>query len=148
MPRALAGTAAALRRVPPLARVSAVIAVLLATSAALLPGALAAVHPAAPFHLPWPLLTVLFALVEVCVLHVQVRREAQTVSLCEIPLLMGLFFCDAGPLLLARLVGPLLVFVFIRKQAPVKLAYNAALLTANASLAIVVFAAFSTGPGT
>ncbi len=135
-----------LRRVPPLARVAAVVAALLALTALLLPYALAAPPPAAGPDLPWWLLTVLFALVEVHVLHVQVRREAQTVSLCEIPLVLGLFFSEPAELLLARLVGPLVVFLLVRKQPLVKVAFNVALLSANVSAAMVVFSLLHLGP--
>lgn len=135
-----------LRRVPPLARVAAVVAALLALTALLLPYALAAPPPAAGPDLPWWLLTVLFALVEVHVLHVQVRREAQTVSLCELPLVLGLFFSEPAELLLARLVGPLVVFLLVRKQPLVKVAFNVALLSANVSAAMVVFSLLHLGP--
>ena len=47
-------------------------------------------HSAATFVL----LTVMFGLAEVYVLHVQVKREAQTVALSEIPLVLGLTFVD------------------------------------------------------
>jgi hypothetical protein len=137
-----------LLRVPPLARVLGVVAGLLALSALLLPHALGADRPVGGPHVPWWLLTVLFAVVEVYVLHVQVRREAQTVSLCEIPLVLGLFFADAGELVLARLLGPVLVFVLVRKQPPIKVAYNTALLLANITLAMVVFGALQAGPVT
>ena len=51
-------------------------------------------HSAATFVL----LAVMFGLAEVYVLHVQVKREAQTVALSEIPLVLGLTF--AAPTLL------------------------------------------------
>ncbi len=140
--------AGALRRVPPVARVFAVVTGLLLLTAALLPRAVAGPPPVAGPDLPWWLLTVLFAVVEVCVLHVQVRREAQTVSLCEIPLVLGLFFCEPWELLLARVVGPVLVFAFVRRQPLFKLTYNAALLSANISVALVVFTLLHSGPVT
>src|SRR5689334_12032575 len=43
-------------------------------------------------HVTWWQLMIMFAVAELFVLHVQVRREAQTVSLSEIPLVLGLFF--------------------------------------------------------
>ena len=51
-------------------------------------------RPAATFVF----LAVMFGLAEVYVLHVQVKREAQTVALSEIPLVLGLTF--AAPTLL------------------------------------------------
>ena len=58
----------------------------------------------------WLLLAVLFGVAEVCVLHVQMRGGARTVSLSEAPLVLGLFFTVPSGLALARLLGPLLVF--------------------------------------
>src|SRR5687767_3623719 len=54
-------------------------------------------HPAlaAPFHIPWWVLAVLFYLAEVFVVHIQFQRDAHSVSLGELPLVLGLFF--AGP---------------------------------------------------
>ncbi len=137
-----------MRRLSRLNRVSVVIAVLVGVSALLLPQALATADAAPGLRLPWWLLTALFAAVEAFVLHVQVRREAQTVSLCEIPLVVGLFFTDPLSLLLARLVGPVLVLAFYRRQPVVKVVFNAALLTANVSMALVVFHAIHAGPVT
>ncbi|MDT7547143.1 MAG: hypothetical protein QOE99_3253, partial [Actinomycetota bacterium] len=44
--------------------------------------------------LPWGVLIVLFAVAESSVLHIQLRREARTVSLSEIPLVLGLFLAS------------------------------------------------------
>ena len=122
-----------------------VIAALLGLAAALWPAELAsAATPDGP-RVPWWVLAVMFGLVELFVLHVQVRREAQTVSICEIPLVLGLFFASPGALILGRLVGPALVFALHRRQVPIKLGYNLALLCANSVLALAVFAAFHLG---
>ena len=63
------------------------IAALLAVLSALTPDLLTAPPLGPGPDLPWWALAAMFGAVEVCVLHVQVRREAQTVSLHEIPLL-------------------------------------------------------------
>jgi hypothetical protein len=128
-----------------MARVGLVIAALAGLTALLLPHTTGVAVHAAGLDLPWWLLTLMFALVEICVLHVQVRREAQTVSLCEIPLVLGLFFTDPGTLVLARVLGPLLVFVLVRRQPTVKVLYNVALLSANMSVALLVFFAIHGG---
>src|SRR3712207_5207334 len=46
--------------------------------------------------LPWWALTLGYLATEHFVLHIQVRREAHTLSLAELPLVLGLFF--AAPL--------------------------------------------------
>jgi diguanylate cyclase (GGDEF)-like protein len=112
---------------------------LAAVSVALLPSALAHTGTTSGPSLPWWVLALMFGAVEMCVLHVQVRREAQTVSLSEIPLVLGLFLASPLALLAGRVLGPFLVFVVHRRQSPVKLAYNTALLTANVSVALTVF---------
>src|SRR4051812_18250335 len=93
----------------------------------------------------------MFALVEVFVLQVQVQREAKTISLSEIPLVLGLFSTGIPGLFVARVVGPALAFVFHRRQRnPVKLAFNLALMLTDLMVAMVVFrhvVAGSTGVG-
>ena len=99
---------------------------------------------------PWWVFALQFGAAELFVMHVQIRREARTVSLSDIPLVAGLFMLTPGHLLIARLVGPMLVFALHRKQTALKLAFNAALLLAEASFAVGVFHALvgssPTGP--
>ena len=96
--------------------------------------------PAQPTSgIPWWVLTVLFGVGEVFVLHIQVRREAQTVSLSEIPLVLGLFFSTPPDFVVGWLVGPLLVFVLHRRQPLIKVGYNLALLAAEACFSLAVF---------
>ena len=100
-------------------------------------------HPVDAMSLPWPLLVLLFVAVEASVLHVQVRREAQTISMSEIPLVLGLFLADPAVVVLTRVVGSGLVYVFYRRQAPLKVAFNLSLAFAEVSLALAVFHAVS-----
>ncbi len=81
----------------------------------------------------------MFALTELVVLHVQVRREAQAVSLSELVTVLALFFAAPHALLLGRVVGSAAVFVLHRRSSPVKTAFNTALVAAEAALALVVF---------
>ena len=90
-------------------------------------------------QLPWPVLLALFIAVEASVLHVQVRREAQTVSMSEIPLVLGLFLAEPSTVIATRVVGSFLVYAFYRRQAPLKLAFNLALAFAEVSLGLAVF---------
>src|SRR4051794_14544319 len=57
--------------------------------------------PGAPIHLPWILLPVLFAATERFVVHVEYGRDTHSISLNEIPLVLGLFFVGPAGLLLA-----------------------------------------------
>jgi diguanylate cyclase (GGDEF)-like protein len=92
-------------------------------------------------RIPLPALALIFAATEIYVLHIQVRREAQTVSLSEIPLVLGLYFASPATLGCAWVLGPGLVFFLYRRQAPVKVAFNLALLLAQSVLSIEVFRA-------
>ncbi|GAA0638554.1 hypothetical protein GCM10009547_48440 [Sporichthya brevicatena] len=92
-----------------------------------------------PTHLPWWAMVLMFAVAEMVVLHIQIRREAQTVSLSEIPLVVGLFMAGPEGLLVGRVVGSLLIFVFHRRQAPIKVAFNTALVFASGALALTIW---------
>ncbi len=97
------------------------------------------IHPDPALSLPWWFFAVAFAMTESVVMHIQVRREAQTVSLSELPLVLGLFFAAPEALLVGRLVGSVLIFVVQRRSSPLKIAFNSALLVAETCLAITVF---------
>jgi diguanylate cyclase (GGDEF)-like protein len=94
--------------------------------------------PAGP-TVSWLLLAALFGIAEVCVLHVQMRGGARTVSLSEAPLVLGLFFTAPPDLVLARLIGPLVVFAIIRRQSLLKLGVNTAVLLVEVGLAVEIF---------
>src|SRR3954451_22418403 len=71
-------------------------------------------------RLPWWLLAVGFAATEACVLHIQVKREAQTVSVRELPLVLGLLFATHSALPVGRLVGSLAILLVQRRSSPLK----------------------------
>src|SRR3954453_1276095 len=60
-------------------------------------------------QLSWWVLAVAFAAAEVCVFHIEVRREAHPFSLSEVPLVLGLLFASPLSLVVGRLVGELAV---------------------------------------
>ncbi len=120
-------------------RVLAAALALLGIGAALLYLTWGATGAYAPMRLPWYVLLALFAAVEASVLHVQVRREAQTVSMSEIPLVLGLFLADPAVVVIARVAGSLLVYAAYRRQAPLKLTFNVALAFAEVATGLAVF---------
>jgi diguanylate cyclase (GGDEF)-like protein len=123
------------------ASVLGVVAVLLILTVAVLwPTGLLDARPPGTASVPWWVMAILFGLAEVVVLHIQIRREAQTVSVNEVPLLIGLFFASPAALLIGRAVGPFLVFVLHRRQAPIKVVYNTVLVVASGSVALAVWA--------
>jgi hypothetical protein len=94
--------------------------------------------PAGP-AVSWVLLAILFGIAEISVLHVQMRGGARTISLSEAPLVLGLFFTAPPQLVLARLVGPLVVFAIIRRQSLLKLGVNMSVLLVEVGMAVELF---------
>jgi diguanylate cyclase (GGDEF)-like protein len=94
-------------------------------------------------RVPWWVLAAAFAMTESAVLHVQTRREAQTVSISELPIVVGLFLADPGDLVLGRLVGSVAVMVLVRRSSALKVFFNIALFALEALVALVVFHALA-----
>jgi diguanylate cyclase (GGDEF)-like protein len=95
------------------------------------------------FLVPWWAFVAFFAMTESAVFHVQVKREAQTVSISELPLVIGLFFADPAELLVGRVLGSFLVFALIRRSSPLKSAFNTALVVTETLVALTVFRAIA-----
>jgi len=89
--------------------------------------------------LQWWELAPLFAIVEVCVVHLHFRRDAHTIAIGEVPLVLGLFFATPGALVVARLLGSAAALALHRRQRPVKLVFNLALFVAETAAAVTVF---------
>jgi diguanylate cyclase (GGDEF)-like protein len=92
-----------------------------------------------PIAVPWLLLAAAYAVSELTVVHVEFRRDAHSVSLNEIPLVLALVFATPSHLLLANLVGASAVLVLHRRQAVLKLVFNLAHFALEDCVAIVVF---------
>ncbi|MGY1724583.1 putative bifunctional diguanylate cyclase/phosphodiesterase [Blastococcus sp. SYSU DS0533] len=95
--------------------------------------------PLATVSLPWWALAIGFAATEACVFHVQTKREARTVSVSELPLVLGLFFASPLQLLVGRLVGSGLVFLVHRRSSVLKTSWNLALVTLETAVAVALF---------
>ncbi len=78
-------------------------------------------------------LAALFGLAELCLLHVEVRREAYSVTLAGLPLVLGLLLCDPGELVLARVVGSAVAFA-VQRSPVAKVLYNLAAYAAEAAV--------------
>jgi diguanylate cyclase (GGDEF)-like protein len=142
-----AGSSSARRRVlpsPQTLTVLALIAVLLAV-VALLGVRFAGQGPFLPSPtLPWWVLALAFAATESSVLHIQRSREARSVSMSELPLVLGLFFASPLTLLLGRLAGGAVALVGLRRGPPLKTAFNLALFAAETAVAVAVFFVITT----
>ena len=92
-----------------------------------------------PFRIPWVVFAFLFALSEVFVVHLHLKRETHTLSLNEIPVVLGLFFLNPGRLLFAHLIGSGAALLLHRRQRGIKLLFNLTMLGAEALAGYAVF---------
>jgi diguanylate cyclase (GGDEF)-like protein len=126
----------------------ALTAAILAVVAGLLLGPIRALPaPAGDLRMPWPLLAVLFAAAGLTRVHIQFRREVHSVTLLELPLVLGLHLVDPLGLVAAQSAGSVAALVLGSRQTGRKLAFNLALSLLEACLASVVFAAVLAGRG-
>ncbi len=79
------------------------------------------------------ILTVLFCVTDLCLLHIEVHRQAYSVTLAGLPLLLGVLLCDSRELVAARVVGSAVAFA-IQRAPLVKVGYNLAAYSAEAAV--------------
>ena len=91
--------------------------------------------------LPWWLLAALFAATEACVMHIQTGREAQTVSVSELVVVLGLFYAAPADLVVGNLLGSALILLVHRRSSVLKTLWNLASLSLQMVVAIAVFRA-------
>ncbi len=91
-----------------------------------------------PFRtdIPWWALAVGFAFTELFVVHAHVRGSAHSLSLSELPLVLGLLLADPDELMLAAVVGPAIVLL-VTRQDPVRLVFNLAQFALTAAVASI-----------
>jgi diguanylate cyclase (GGDEF)-like protein len=90
--------------------------------------------------LPWWALAALFALTELVVLSVQLRRESLSISFAEVPLVLGLAFCDPLTFVAASVAGSTVGLLYHRQRG-LKLFFNLGLFVFEAALAQWLYAA-------
>ena len=94
---------------------------------------------AAQLGLAFALSAVAFAVTEAVVMHVELGKNAHSVSLAELTLTVSLFFVPSVQLPLARLLGGGLVLLCLRRQRPMKLLFNLSLWVVDVAVASLVF---------
>jgi signal transduction histidine kinase len=94
---------------------------------------------ASGFSIPWWMLAILFYAAEVYVVHFQFRRDAHSLSLSEIPLVLGLFFTSPQGLIAAQIIGAVAALAYHRRQSVVKLVFNTGSFALSATTAILIF---------
>ncbi len=92
------------------------------------------------------LIAALFGAAESSQIHLEVRHETMSVSLSELPFVLGLFLLPPEWLLIARLLAAGTVFA-LRRTSPSKVIFNLGLFTAEVGTAELLFRSFSPGAG-
>ena len=93
--------------------------------------------------LPWWVLALAFAAAESSVVHIQRGRQARSISMSELPVVLGLFFASPVALLVGRLVGGAVTLVVLRRCPPLKTFFNLALFAAETGVSLAVFSLVS-----
>jgi diguanylate cyclase (GGDEF)-like protein len=108
------------------------------------------VRDLAPYEvrISWWALAAGFACAELLVVHVHVRGSAHSLSLSELPLVLGLLLAEPSQLVVATVVGPAVVLACTRGQSPVRLLFNLAQFALTAALATIVLHAIAPPPAT
>jgi diguanylate cyclase (GGDEF)-like protein len=89
--------------------------------------------------IPWWALAPAFAATELFVVHVHFRRSAHSMSLGEVPLVVGLMLASPTHVVLAQLVGSGIVLLLNPGQAPIRLIFNIGQYALAACIAAAVF---------
>ncbi|HET6811347.1 MAG TPA: EAL domain-containing protein, partial [Acidimicrobiales bacterium] len=98
-----------------------------------------------PLTVPWWAFVPAFMLTEALIFHLEIRDEAHSFSLSELPLVIGFFFASPWAIVLGRVLGELLYLTIARRQALLKLTFNLAMHMGEVSVAVLVFHLLSPG---
>jgi diguanylate cyclase (GGDEF)-like protein len=97
-------------------------------------------------QIPWWALAAAFAATELFVVHAHVRGSAHSLSISELPLILGLLLVTPSDLVIAQVLGPAVVLALTRGHSPLKLAFNLAQFGLTACLAVVTLHALVPPP--
>lgn len=96
-------------------------------------------------HLPFLPLMALFAVAEMAVVHLEVGSRTYTYSPVEVPLVLALLTLQPRLVVVAWMLGGAIALGAVRRQTPVKLAYNLACFAVESVAATLLFRAITTG---
>jgi diguanylate cyclase (GGDEF)-like protein len=102
-------------------------------------------QPPTGHHLPLLLLVCLFAVSDLAVFRLELGSIRPTLTLVEVPLVLGLLTLPPWQLVVAWLGGAAVVRVGVNRQAAARVAYNLSWFALEAASAAAVFRAVSTG---
>jgi diguanylate cyclase (GGDEF)-like protein len=88
---------------------------------------------------PWWLLAGGFAASEMFPVHLDIRRNTWSATLTEIPLVVGLALSPSINVVIGQVLGCVIGWGLIRRQALQKLSFNTSIAALEASLAVVVY---------
>ena len=71
-------------------------------------------------HIPWWALAAAFAATELFVVHAHVRGSAHSLSISELPLILGLLLASPQELVVAQVLGPAIVLALTRGHSPLE----------------------------
>ena len=95
--------------------------------------------PLAP-HVTWWELSLGFAAADVVFdIHLDIHSDTYSISLMEIPLVIGLFLANPLAVVGGRVIGTGLALALYRRQPPLKLFFNVSLLALESAVAVTVF---------
>jgi diguanylate cyclase (GGDEF)-like protein len=80
-----------------------------------------------------------FALAELAVVHIPVGRNNYTLSLSDIPLVVGLFLLGPAAYLVVRVLGAAVPLALRNRRSPRKLVFNLAWYSTEASVAVLLW---------
>ncbi len=103
-------------------------------------------NPPLPLNIPFGWLLVAFFVAASAPLFLEVESNSFSLSLSEIPLVLGIMSLQRGPLLAASIGGWLLSQVFNRRRSLLRFIFNAPLTFLECALAVVVFDLFIKEP--
>jgi diguanylate cyclase (GGDEF)-like protein len=107
----------------------------------------AGAQPLATPHLSSWMLALAFVGAERCIVHLEFSRSAHTVSLADLPFVLGLIFATGNDLVLGALAGSIVVYGGLRRLPLVKVAFNAVQLWLAIDVAVAVTHAVADGRG-
>ena len=96
-------------------------------------------------HLPFLSVAAMFAIAEIAVVSLDVGSQSHTYSLVEVPLVLGLVTLQPKLLVAAWLLGGAFTLGIVRRQSPIKFAYNVAGFALQSVISVLTFHAFSNG---
>ncbi|GAB2699719.1 putative bifunctional diguanylate cyclase/phosphodiesterase [Thalassiella azotivora] len=89
----------------------------------------------------------LYVAAEFTMFHLEVRRQALSVSISDLPLVLGLFLLPPWWVLGVRVGVGLLVFA-LRRSSPPKVVFNLGLFALEVGIGVALFSALQVGDGT